>query len=155
MFVIPEDIAIALGRTTPEPGSIEFAQWEMWVNDAVMLITARLGDPNALDGDKVRYVVREAVVAHIRKPDDSTQVEVAIDDARASRTYSSSKGRVTIIDDWWNLLAPKESGPTAFSIRPSGGRYSAHLPWCSVAFGELCSCGVSIAGEPIFELGGF
>lgn len=155
MNVTPEIIAVALGRTAPADESPEFAQWEMWISDALMLIEARLGDPDELDQGKLDYVVREAVVAHIRKPDDSTQVEVAVDDARASRTYSSSKGRVTIIDDWWNLLAPKESGPTAFSIRPSGGYYSAHLPWCSVAFGEPCSCGVSIAGEPIFELGGF
>lgn len=155
MNVTPEIIAVALGRTAPADESPEFAQWEMWISDALMLIEARLGDPDELDQGKLDYVVREAVVSHIRKPDDSTQVEVAVDDARASRTYSSSKGRVTIIDDWWNLLAPKESGPTAFSIRPSGGYYSAHLPWCSVAFGELCSCGVSIAGEPIFELGGF
>lgn len=30
---------------------------------------------------------------------------------------------------------------------------SSHLPWCSLMFGALyCSCGVDIAGEPIFEL---
>lgn len=29
---------------------------------------------------------------------------------------------------------------------------SAHLPWCSLAFGALyCSCGVDIAGYPIYE----
>lgn len=31
---------------------------------------------------------------------------------------------------------------------------SAHLPWCSINFGALyCSCGVDIAGVPIFEAG--
>lgn len=31
---------------------------------------------------------------------------------------------------------------------------SAHLPWCSINFGaDYCSCGVDIAGEPIYELG--
>lgn len=153
MFVIPEDIAIALGRTTPEAGSLEFAQWEMWVNDAVMLITARLGDPNVLEGDKVRYVVREAVVAHIRKPDDATQVEIAVDDARSSRTYRTSKGRVTIIDEWWDLLKPSDTTGGAFSIRPSGS-CATHLPWCSLIMGAAyCSCGVDIAGFPIFESG--
>jgi hypothetical protein len=126
----------------------------MWISDALMLISARLGDLGELDQGKLDYVVREAVVAHVRKPDDATQVEVAVDDARASRTYSTSKGRVTIIDDWWNLLQPTESTVSAFSIRPSGGYESLHLPWCSLAFGEPCSCGVNLAGFPIFELDG-
>lgn len=155
MNVTPEIIAVALGRTAPDADSAELAQWEMWISDAMMLIDARLGDPDQLDQARLDYVVREAVVAHVRKPDDATQVEVAVDNTRASRTYSSSKGRVTIIDEWWSLLSPKTSGPAAFSIRPSGGYTSAHLPWCSVNFDETCSCGVSIAGEPIFETGGF
>lgn len=155
MAVEPSDIAVALGRPADSISFEEEAQWQMWIGDALMLISARLGDLADLDQAKLNYVVREAVVSHVRKPDDATQVEVAVDDARSSRTYRSSKGRVTIIDDWWNLLSPKDSTVSAFSIRPSGGYYSLHLPWCSVAFGAICSCGVNIAGEPIFELGGF
>lgn len=55
------------------------------------------------------------------------------------------------------LQAICSSGPVgrkAFSIdtAPSGG--SAHLPWCNLMFGAAyCSCGVDIAGEPIFEVG--
>lgn len=151
MAVEPEDIAVALGRTTPDTGSPEYAQWEMWIADARMLIEARLGDLDALDQNKLDYVVREAVVAHVRKPDDATQVEIAIDDARSSRTYSSSRGRVTILDEWWDLLSPTDSTAGAFSIRPSGCG-SDHLPWCSLMLGALyCSCGVDIAGYPIFE----
>lgn len=161
MSVIPDDIAIALGRTTPDEDSPEYAQWEMWISDALMLIAARLvGESTGqvaslddLDQDKLDYVVREAVVSHVRKPDDATQVEIAIDDARSSRTYRSSKGRVTIIDDWWDLLSPTDSTAGAFSIFPSRG-CSAHLPWCSFSMGALyCSCGVDIAGHPIYELG--
>lgn len=29
-----------------------------------------------------------------------------------------------------------------------------HLPWCSYHFGSYCSCGVGLAGYPIFELDG-
>lgn len=48
-------------------------------------------------------------------------------------------------------LSGTDSSSGAFSITPT--RRSAHLPWCSLAFGALyCSCGVDIAGEPIFEL---
>lgn len=151
MAVTPEDIAVALGRTAPEPGSTEDAQWDMWINDALMLIGARLGDVTTLDQDKLDYVVREAVVAHVRKPDDATQVTIAIDDASSSRTYKSSRGRVTILDEWWDLLSPTDSSAGAFSINPYG--YGCdHLPWCSLAMGAAyCSCGVDIAGFPLFE----
>lgn len=152
MAVTPETIAVALGRTAPAEGSPEFAQWELWISDALMLIEARLGDPAELDQTKLDYVVREAVVAHIRKPDDATQVSVSVDDASTSRTYRSSKGRVTIIDEWWDLLAPAETS-RAFSFRPycSG---NGHLPWCAWNMGAVyCSCGSDIAGRPIYELG--
>lgn len=154
MSVIPDDIAVSLGRATPAADTPERNQWEMWIRDALMLISARLGELNDLDQTKLDYVVREAVVAHIRKPDDATQVEVSIDDARSSRTYRSSSGRVTIIDEWWDLLSPSNSTGGAFSITPSGHR-NYHLPWCSLMMaGVYCTCGVDIAGYPIFELDG-
>ena len=153
MAITPDDIAVALGRTAPITGSPEEGQWEMWIGDALMLITARLGDPAALDQAILDYVVREAVVSHVRKPDDATQVEIAIDDARSSRTYRSSRGRVTILDEWWDLLSPTTATAGAFSIQPYGYG-SDHLPWCSLVLGALyCSCGVDIAGFPLFESG--
>jgi hypothetical protein len=40
----------------------------------------------------------------------------------------------------------------AFGVQIAGCTTSAHLPWCNLAFGALCcSCGVDIAGEPIYE----
>lgn len=154
MQVTPETIAVALGRTAPVINSPEYAQWEMWIDDALLLIEARLGDVDDLDQAKLDYVVREAVVSHVRKPDDATQVEIAVDDARSSRTYRTSRGRVTILDEWWDLLAPTTSASGAFSIRPSGCG-SDHLPWCSLMMGaNYCSCGVDIAGFPIFETNG-
>jgi hypothetical protein len=93
------------------------------------------------------------VVAHVRHPDDATQVSVSIDDAQSSRTYKSGRGRVTILDEWWDLLSPES--PVAFSIDTIASS-SAHLPWCSYTLGALyCSCGVDIAGTPIYELGGW
>lgn len=63
---------------------------------------------------------------------------------------------------WWpseitDLQAICSSGgqSKAFAIdtMPSYGS-SAHLPWCSSQMGaSYCSCGVDIAGEPIFEGG--
>ncbi len=43
-------------------------------------------------------------------------------------------------------------GRQAFSIDTAPSS-SAHLPWCSLMLGaNYCSCGVDIAGEPIYEL---
>ncbi|MAE64151.1 MAG: hypothetical protein CMJ18_07730 [Phycisphaeraceae bacterium] len=45
-----------------------------------------------------------------------------------------------------------ENSSGAFSILPHRGT-SAHLPWCALEMGgTYCSCGVDIAGVPIFEL---
>lgn len=150
MTVTTDIIETALGRA---PYSFaEALQWEMWIADALMLIESRLGDPAELDQAKVDYVVREAVKAHILHPDDATQVSVSVDDASSSRTYRSGKGRVTILEEWWSLLSPAEDGG-AFVI-DALGLASAHLPWCTLSLGgEYCSCGVDIAGYPIYELG--
>lgn len=154
MTVTPSTIAVALGVTAPEEDAPTWNQWALWITDAYMLIEIRIDevdpDPEP-DEAKVDYVVREAVVAHIQHPEDSTQVTVSIDDGSTSKSYKSGKGRVNIIDDWWALLGltPAEG---AFSIDtvPQTG---VHLPWCAISMGaNYCSCGVDIAGEPIYEL---
>jgi len=154
MSVTPEMLAVALGKTAPTPDSVTAQQWQMWIDDAEMLIETRrvkLG-LEVPDEAKLDYVVREAVVAHIKRPDDATQVTIAIDDGSSSRSYQSGKGRVTILDEWWTLLGLVEPSG-AFSIDMVGGS-SVHLPWCSLMFGaNYCSCGVDIAGVPIFEGG--
>jgi hypothetical protein len=135
----------------------------MWIGDALMLIAARLGDTTLLDQAALDYVVREAVVAQIRRPDDATTVDVRVDDGSVSRTYRTSGGRVGIRDDWWDLLSPSSSTHGAFSIRPAGA-YSCHDEVCSanryvdasgaVVFGgAYCTCGASIAGYPIYGVG--
>lgn len=153
--VTPAKLAVALGKTAPEPNSVTAGQWELWIEDALMLIEARrerlkADTPDAL---KVDYVVREAVVAHIKRPDDATQVTVAVDDGSSSRSYRSGKGRVTILDEWWSLLGLVETDG-AFSIDTLGGPRGLHLAWCTLMMGgNYCSCGVDIAGRPIFEGG--
>lgn len=156
MAVTPDKIAVALGQAAPAEGSALWDQWQMWIDDAEMLIrsqAARLGTlVEGIDRAVYDYVVREAVVAHVKRPDDATQVTVSIDDGSSSRSYQSGKGRVTILDEWWELLGLVDGTDVAFSIDmvPLGG--AGHLPWCSLAFGALyCSCGVDIAGKPIFE----
>lgn len=155
MSVTPAMLAVALGKTAPEPDSVTAQQWQMWISDAEMLIETRraLLASEVPDEAKLDYVVREAVVAHIKRPDDATQVTVAIDDGSSSRSYQSGKGRVTILDEWWSLLGMVEPSG-AFSLDMVGGVASAHLAWCTLTLGgNYCSCGVDIAGYPIYEGG--
>lgn len=156
MAVTPENIAVELGRATPAPSSTEFAQWEQWIADALYLIRKRPGLVFAdLDPEDVDYVVRQAVAAHVRRPDDATQVSVSVDDGSVAKTYRSSRGRVEILDEWWALLTPAETRTRAFSIRPSGGS-GVHMPWCNLAFGATyCSCGADLTNfeYPLYEGG--
>jgi hypothetical protein len=164
MSVTPYTIAVALGRTAPADGSVEVEQWSMWIEDARRLIRHRHSDLDALDQEDLDYVVREAVVAHVRRPDDATNVDVRVDDGAVSRTYRSSAGRVTIRDEWWTLLDPdsERSSGGAFSIRPYGSG-TCHAEVCTantyvdangvVVFGgAYCSCGADIAGYPLYEV---
>jgi membrane protein implicated in regulation of membrane protease activity len=136
MAVTPEMIAVALGVAAPASGSTQLAQWSMWIDDALLLIEHRLGDPALLDQAKLDYVVREAVVAHARRPDEATQVTTSVDDASSSRTYRTGKGRVTIADDLWALLSGPAARGRAFTVdtTPPGagvGTYGVDYVWVS------------------------
>lgn len=119
MTVTPAILAIALGQVAPEPGSITDQQWTTWVHDAEMLIEHRANqldiDYYSIDEIKIDYVIREAVTAHIRRPDDATQVSVQVDDGMTSKSYRSGRGRITILDEWWLLLGLTDTNG-AFSI---------------------------------------
>lgn len=110
MSVVPEEVAVELGVSAPTV--LQTNQWQSWISQATYLIGKRLTLAD-LDPNDVDYVVLQAVVAHARNPQNSTQVTVAVDDGSTSRTYSSGAGRVVIPDDLWGLLDPNmanESG---------------------------------------------
>ena len=147
MTVTTANIATALGQTEPTTGSPESLQWAMWIADALLLIEARLGDPTALDQPRLDYVVREAVSAQVRRPDDATSVEIAIDDGRVARQYSSSRGRVFIRDEWWALLDPNAGSGGAFAIDTAPVVGAIHNETCALYFGATyCSCGAVLTG---------
>lgn len=154
--VTPATIAVALGQAAPDSGSITEQRYYMWIQDAVMLIERRrdsIDETLVLDQAVLDYVIREAVTTHAQRPDDATQVSVSLDDGSMSKTYRSAKGRVTILDDWWSLLGLIDQGGGAYSIDTARGT-TTHLPWCSLTLGaNYCSCGVDIAGYPIYEGG--
>lgn len=119
MAVTPNDVAVELGR--PTPTSDQSAQWASWISQALFLIGNRLGDVSMLDPAAVDYVVLQAVAAHVRNPENATQVDVSVDDGSVSKRYASSFGRVTILDEWWDLLTPDGNGYSgAFTIAPFG-----------------------------------
>jgi hypothetical protein len=157
--ITPDVVAVALGQTAPPAGTPTYEQWDMWISDALMLIETRMAQleiTTAPDQAKLDYVIRQAVVAHVQRPDNATQVTTTVDDASVSRTYASSRGRVEILDEWWTLLGLTSPSSGAYSIDTAPPLDPSHLPWCSVYFGAAyCSCGWDIAGQPIFELGGY
>ena len=120
MITISEDIRVALGRSPRDDN--ERAQWDMWIRDAQLEVSAGPSgaasiDLATLDQDRLQRVIRDAVVAKIRRPDDATQVEIAVDDGRVSRVYQSSTGSIFIRPEWWTFLGLTGS-QSAFSTRP-------------------------------------
>lgn len=130
MSVTPANIATALGVAAPSPTSVKYQQWSMFIEDAAMLIeTRRLQvDPDlVLDMAKVDYVIREAVLDHVRRPDNATQVTVSVDDGSTSRTYKSGRGRVSILDEWWALLGLGGRRGRAFEVDTAPHGHGVHL----------------------------
>ncbi len=126
--VTPATIAVALGRTAPDSGSAVESQWDMWIADALMLVQARVDsiDPvPTVDATVLDYVIREAVVAQVRRPDDAMQVTTSVDDGSVSKTYRTSSGRLSILGEWWAMLGLTESSGRAFMIdlMPQGAGY--------------------------------
>lgn len=158
MTVTPEMIAVALGRPD-QPSVAELLQWEMWIDDAGMLIEARkdaLAITDPLDAARLDYVVREAVVMHVRRPDDATQVTISVEDASTSKTYRSAKGRIVILDEWWALLGLTSPTSGAFSVDVFN-LTGNHAEICALAFGAAyCSCGADLTNYeyPLYETAG-
>lgn len=112
-----DDVATTLGRSPSDLTAAETAQWTMWLDDAERQIRKRLGDVTLLDQADLAYVEREAVALKVKRPDPAQRVEISVDDARVARSYEKDTGQVTILTEWWELLAPEDEG-TVFSVRP-------------------------------------
>lgn len=120
MTVLVDDLASRLGRT---PSTAERDQWEAWLADALYLVESRYGAQFAsLPAADVDYVVRTAVVEHVRnwRPSDESRVEIAVDDGRLSRSYFRASGSLVISDDLWARLdeALGVTAGGAFTVTP-------------------------------------
>lgn len=151
--ITPARVAVALGQDAPAGPVAE--QWQMWIDDALMLINDRVDSitPSPVpDQAKLDYVIREAVVGQVRRPDAATQVTVSVDDGSTSRTYARGTGRVTILDDWWSLLGLAAQGGGPYDIDTVGRHLTLHRDICGLTFGAgYCSCGGDLAGHPLWE----
>ena len=73
-------------------------------------------------------------------------------DTRQRTGFNLWPSEITDLQAICSTEAPAKREAFSFDTAPSAG-LSAHLPWCNLAFGATyCSCGVDIAGVPIFEL---
>lgn len=154
MNVTPDVIAVALGRSDP-PSASEHEQWSLWIADAEMLIDARaeaLGITDPLPEIRLDYVIREAVIAHLRRPDAATQITVSVQDASTTKMYNRSSGRIAILDEWWTLLGLTSESTGAFAV-DTVGTGSVHAAMCALNFGATyCSCGADLTNYayPLF-----
>lgn len=72
------------------------------------------------------------------------------DTRQPSRGYNLWPSEIKLLQEICQTGGTASVG--AFSITPTACT-SAHLLWCALNFGaNYCSCGVDIAGQPIFEL---
>lgn len=109
-IVTPDDVQVGAGRLLSET---ERAQVTQWIGDAELLIRTRLGDLFFLDQDVLAYVVRESVLNRLRNPEGL--LTEAVDDY--SYRFAAETRRITILDEWWNLLDP-DAVLASSSIRP-------------------------------------
>jgi hypothetical protein len=118
--ITPAEIAVALGRSAPDSGSPTELQWEMWIADALRFIQRRVTqlavDEASIEQEDLDYVIREAVVSQVKKPDDSTSVAVSVDDGSISKSFRSGSGRVSILGEWWELLGLASTKGKAFMV---------------------------------------
>lgn len=128
--------------------------------EAMALIVAPclnpIDDLTATQKAAVKAVLRQAVVRRYTAGDGTLTMEMA-----GAFQYQNS------INPAGNTLWPSEIERLKLICSSSGrgaaiidvlsadpnATVSAHLDWCSLVLGAtFCSCGVDIAGEPIFEL---
>lgn len=71
-------------------------------------------------------------------------------DTRQRTGYNLWPTEITRLQD---ICKPAGKGK-AFSVDTAPSSGSAHVPWCSLMMGATyCSCGVDIAGYPLYESG--
>lgn len=112
--------------------------------------------PAAVDADW--KTLRRIVCAVVRRAmPDASGMDGMESVQETSGPFSMTLKPLNPAGDFYLTKAEKSAlgGPQrAFGVQIAGFASSAHLPWCNINFGATyCSCGVDIAGEPIYGAG--
>ncbi|WP_461004567.1 hypothetical protein [Trueperella pyogenes] len=136
-----------------------------WIAKAERLLRREFPTlPARLESGKepdLKETVCDVVIAMVtrvfRNPEGIRQMQETDGSFTGSVTFSGDQpGGLVLLDSERDALRDPGSPKAgqAFSISMGGYRYAAHLPWCDATWDPAtCSCGVRVAGKPIYELG--
>lgn len=106
----------------------------------------------------VKDVVGAMVSRVFRNPEGIRQMQETDGSFTGSITFSGDQpGGLVLLDSERDALREPGAGKAgqAFSVSMGGYQAGVHLPWCDHTWNPaLCSCGVVLAGHPIYEGGG-
>lgn len=110
-----------IGRTLT---STEETQSGQRAKNALVVIRARYGaDLSGLNQDALVLVLTEILIGRIENaaPSGVTEDSETIDDYTYRRRFSQASSRVTLLPEWWELLAPVATIPDGPYVVPLGG----------------------------------
>lgn len=155
-FIIPADLAPF--------AEIAEAKAQAMIDDCLAMavkIAPCLKDDSFSDVAAVRAILRRAVLRWdaTGATGARTQLSMGAGSFNQAETTEVRTSRGLFwpseIKDLQDLCKTQNEGAFAIDTAP-GTSYTAHLDWCNLplSYGTLpCSCGASIAGHPIYELG--
>ncbi|WP_406714724.1 Gp19/Gp15/Gp42 family protein [Trueperella pyogenes] len=133
------------------------ARAERYLRREIPSLQARIEEGAEPDLRETVVDVISAMVARVfRNPEGIRQRQETDGSFTGSITFAGdTPGELFLTDrERDSLLAPQDrkGAQAAFTFGPDNYAGGGHRPWCSLMFGaKYCSCGVDIAGQPIFE----
>lgn len=151
--------AVSISVSDLEPFAvIEDDKAQAMVDDALAMaarVAPCINDDDFAYPEAARAILRGAILRWHEAGNGALQSQTVgpfgqVLDTRVQRRSMFFPSEIT---DLQGLCAGDDVTGKAFSI-DTGTVCTLHLPWCASYFGAVyCSCGVDIAGYPIFELG--
>lgn len=120
-----QDVAVQLGR--PIDDEWETRQVEAWIRAAEITIRQRypnldqLVSNGRISQEAVNLVEAMAVARYARNPEGKTSSSTRIDDYQETVGTTNAKAAISLLEEEWEMLTPKDYGSTgAFTITPQG-----------------------------------
>lgn len=139
------------------PGFTAADDWRITDAEAMALLAAPClsGDLDNRQTAAVRAVLRQALMRWKEVGSGAVTQQQVGPFGQSVDTSSVRRGMFWPSElDQLRAICNGTGGATSGTATTVSSTYalSLHLPWCSLNLGALyCSCGVDIAGEPIFE----